>query len=91
MEISLRYIYLKLEAIFPFFLALIYLGGDISAKTKEISIKDHVSILTGICIAIFYGYKLISEIGKKDAINDLVRRVEILESQLPHDDKQTPS
>ncbi len=61
----------------PFFLALIYLGGDApSIDGAEVNIKDRVSLLTGTCIAIFYIYKLVKEIGKKDEISEMKKDIE---------------
>lgn len=83
MEISLRYIYLKLESMLPFLFALIYLGGDVPAIIdKEINIKDRVSLLTGTCIAIFYIYKLVKEIGKKDEIAEMKKDIEEIKKKL---------
>lgn len=96
MEISIRYIFVKLQAIFPITFTLLYFIGDTDSKLNEnIVIKDRVSILTGTCIAIFYIYKFIKEIAKtdeleviKEDIKKLSYRVEELEndirrSQLP--------
>lgn len=67
----------------PFFLALIYLGGDVPTIHNEgINIKDRVSILTGTCIAIFYIYKLAKEIGTKDEITEIKKRLDIIENKL---------
>jgi len=67
----------------PFFLALIYLGGDVPIIPNEgINIKDRVSILTGTCIAIFYIYKLAKEIGKKDEIAEMKRDIEKIKEKL---------
>ena len=83
MEISLRYIYIKLESMLPFLFALIYLGGDTPIiQSEEINIKDRVSILTGTCIAIFYVYKLAKEIGKKDEIAEMKKDIEEIKKKL---------
>ena len=67
----------------PFFLALIYLGGDApTIPSEEINIKDRVSILTGTCIAIFYVYKLAKEIGKKDEIADMKKDIEEIKKKI---------
>lgn len=79
MEISLRYIFVKLDSLLPFIFAMFYLIGDTAESVQKISIKDNVSILTGICIAVFYMFKLMKEIGKKDKINELEERIVKLE------------
>lgn len=67
----------------PFLFALIYLGGDVPAIIdKEINIKDRVSLLTGTCIAIFYIYKLVKEIGKKDEIAEMKKDIEEIKKKL---------
>jgi hypothetical protein len=78
MEISLRYIFIKLDAILPFAFAMIYFIGDAN-DSQKIEIKDRVSILTGICIAIFYVYKLVKEVGKKDELENIKKRLDELE------------
>lgn len=80
----------------PFFFALIYLGADTPIiDSQKINIKDRVSILTGVCIAIFYVFKLIKEISKRDEnnlikndIKELKEEIKLLKScsQLPHDE-----
>ena len=79
MEISLRYIIVKLEAILTFSLAMFYFIGDTTENVQKIEIKDRVSILTGVCIAVFYVFKLFKEIGKHDEISEIKKRLDKLE------------
>lgn len=66
----------------PFLFALIYLGGDATSINQKIDIQERVSILTGTCIAIFYMYKLIKEIGKKDEIAEMRKDIDEIKKKL---------
>ena len=79
MEISLRYIFIKLETALPFIFAMFYFVGDSAESIQKIEIKDQVSILTGICISIFYLTKSYKLYFAKDKISELEERIKKLE------------
>jgi hypothetical protein len=81
MEISLRYVFIKLEAILPLVFAMFYFIGDKANDIQKIEIKDQVSILTGISISIFYLTKAYRSYYIKDKINELEERVKKLEDR----------
>jgi len=83
MEISIRYFFLKLESMLPFLFAMIYFIGDTANEiTEMMSIKDKISILTGISISIFYLTKSYKNYFLKDKISELEERIEKLENIL---------
>jgi len=96
MEISIRYVFLKLESMLPFVFAMFYFIGDTANDvTGMMSIKDKISILTGISISLFYLTKAYKNYFLKDKISELDERIEKLENiskslytpcQLPQDE-----
>jgi len=79
MEISVRYILVKLESMLPFLFAMFYFVGDTAESIQKIEIKDQVSILTGCCISIFYLTKAYKLYFVKDKIGELEERIVKLE------------
>ena len=96
MEISIRYVFLKLESMLPVVFAMFYFIGDTSNEASEMMpIKDKISILTGLSISTFYLTKAYKNYFLKDKISELDERLENLENiskslytpcQLPHDE-----
>lgn len=79
MEISLRYVIIKLEAALHFIFAMFYFIGDSAEVVQKTGIKDQISILTGICISIFYLTKAYKNYFLKDKIGELEERIIKLE------------
>ena len=82
MEISIRWFLIKLDVILPFAFAFCYLIGDTAKSIQKIEIKDFVSILTGVCIATFYIYKLSKEIRNNGEIKEIKKRLDSLENKI---------
>ncbi len=82
MEISLKYIFLKLDSAITFLLAMFYLIGDTIGAIPERSVKDGVSIWTGISIAIYYFVKTFRAFEEKTKISVISTEIETLKSRL---------
>lgn len=82
MEISLKYIFLKLDSAITFLLAMFYLIGDTINAMPERSIKDGVSIWTGISIAMYYFVKTFRAFEEKTKISVINSEIETIKSRL---------
>jgi hypothetical protein len=88
MEISLKYILVQLEClIHPIFVFIYLTQFTVTEAVKDkIVIEDRVRILTGVCISIYYIYKLILLMRTGPEMKDLDNRVSKLEKE-----NKTPS
>lgn len=82
MEVSFKYILLKLDSSITFLLAFFYLIGDTINVLPERSIKDGVSIWTGVSIAIYYFVKTFKSFEEKTKISEINIEIDLLKSRL---------
>lgn len=82
MEILNKYIILKLESMLAMLFAMFYFIGDNTQQTDNTTIKDKISILTGVSIVIFYSVKTFKTINEKGVIDILCEKVNKLEDRV---------
>lgn len=82
MEISLKYIFLKLDSAITFIIAMLYLVGDTINTMPERTVKDGVSIWTGISIAIYYFVKTFRSFDEKTQVSIIKNEIEEIKSRL---------
>lgn len=82
MEISLKYILLRLDSTITFLLAMFYLIGDTIGSIPERSVKDGVSIWTGVSIAIYYFVKTFRAFEEKTKISEINIEIDLIKKRL---------